>query len=76
MATATVASGKRVNFVLSERSHADLLALARETSRSMTDIVRLGLGLVKVALEAERAGNRLVVTDSGGKPLKELVLPA
>jgi hypothetical protein len=41
----------------------------------MTDVVRLGLGLVKIALEAKKDGNRLVVTNSEGQPLKEIVLP-
>jgi hypothetical protein len=41
----------------------------------MTDVVRLGLGLVKIALEASKNGNRLVVTNAEGQPLKEIVLP-
>jgi hypothetical protein len=67
--------GRRVNFVLSERAHADLVALSKETMRSMTELVRLGLGLVKLALEAERSGNKLIVTTTDGQPLKEIVLP-
>ena len=69
------AAGKRVNFILSEKSHSDLAALAESTHRSMTDVVRLGLGLVKIALEASKSGNRLVVTSADGQPLKEIVLP-
>ncbi len=69
------ATGKRVNFILSERAHSDLIALAESTHRSMTEVVRLGLGLVKIALEASRNGQRLVVTSSEGQPLKEIVLP-
>jgi len=41
----------------------------------MTELVRVGLGLVKLALEAERKGHRLVVTTSDGQPIKEIVLP-
>jgi hypothetical protein len=77
-AAATLASsstGKRVNFILSEKSHSDLAALAESTHRSMTDVVRLGLGLVKIALEANKNGHRLVVTNEEGQPLKEIVLP-
>ena len=74
-AGAATSAGKRVNFILSERAHADLNALAESSHRSMTDIVRLGLGLVKIALEASRNGNRLVVTNPEGQPLKEIVLP-
>jgi len=71
----STAPGKRVNFILSEKSHSDLAALAESTHRSMTDVVRLGLGLVKIALEASKNGNRLVVTNAEGQPLKEIVLP-
>jgi len=74
-AGAATAVGKRVNFILSERAHSDLTTLAESTHRSMTEIVRLGLGLVKIALEASRNGNRLVVTSAEGQPLKEIVLP-
>jgi hypothetical protein len=68
--------GKRVNFVLSEKAHSDLVSFAKETRRSMTELVRLGLGLIKIALEAERAGNKLIVTNSTGEPIKEIVLPS
>lgn len=76
MAASSAAIGKRMSFILSERAHSELVTLARETRRSMTDLVRLGLGLVKIALEAERNGKRLVVTTSDGQPEKELVLPS
>jgi hypothetical protein len=74
-ATATPVLGRRVNFVLSERAHSDLVALSKATMRSMTELIRLGLGLVKLALEAERSGNKLVVTTADGHPIKEIVLP-
>lgn len=70
-----VAEGRRVNFVLSERAHSDLVNLSKTTKRSMTELVRLGLGLVKVALEAERSGQRLIITTPDGQPTKEIVLP-
>ncbi len=75
-ATPSAIIGKRVNFVLSDKAHSELVTLARETKRSMTELIRLGLGLVKIALEAERNGNRVVVTTPEGRPVKELVLPS
>ena len=66
---------KRVNFVLSGKAHSDLAKLARDTNRSMTDVLRLGLGLAKLALEAERADHRLIVASADGQPLREIVLP-
>ena len=70
-----VLAGKRVNFILSERAHSELVNLSRGTMRSMTELIRLGLGLVKLALEAERNGQRLIVTTAEGQPVKEIVLP-
>ena len=75
MPTATSSLPKRVNFLISERAHGELVRLAKESNRSITDILRLGLGLAKLALEAERSSNRLIVTTSDGQPLKEIVLP-
>ena len=74
-ATTSALSGKRVNFVLSDRAHAELVNLAKDSKRSMTEILRLGIGLVRLALEAERKGQRLIVTTAEGDPVKELVLP-
>ena len=76
MATTTPLAGRRVNFVLSEKAHTDLVGLSKDSMRSMTELVRLGLGLVKLALEAQQNGNRLVVTTADGRPLKEIVLPS
>ena len=67
---------KRVNFLLSERAHGELSALSRRTRRSMTELVRLGLGLARLAVEAEEKGHRLVVVNAEGQPLKEIVLPS
>ena len=75
MGTTTPLAGRRVNFVLSEKAHTDLVALSRHSMRSMTELVRLGLGLVKLALEEQHNGNKLVVTTADGRPLKEIVLP-
>ena len=75
MQTTTPVVGRRVNFVLSEKAHTDLVSLSKHSMRSMTELVRLGLGLVKVALEAQQNGNKLVVTTADGQPLKEIVLP-
>jgi hypothetical protein len=76
METTTPVVGRRVNFVLSEKAHTDLVGLSKHSMRSMTELVRLGLGLVKVALEAQQNGNKLVVTTADGQPLKEIVLPS
>jgi hypothetical protein len=66
---------KRVNFVLSGKAYSELAMMSKRTGRSMTELVRLGLGLIKVALEAEVNGHKLIVTTLEGNPLKEIILP-
>ena len=73
--TPTSFAGRRLSLNLSEKAHSELLALSKETRRSMTEIVRLGIGLVKLAMEAERRGERLIITAPDGHPRKEIVLP-
>ena len=70
------ATGKKVNFNVSTRAYEELSELARQTQRSVTEIIRLGISLAKIAIDAERDGHKFVVTTSDGKPLKELVLPS
>jgi len=66
---------KRVKFVLSEKAYSELALMSKRTGRSMTELVRLGLGLIKIALEAEENSHKLIVTNADGNPLKEIVLP-
>jgi hypothetical protein len=67
---------KRLNFVLSEKAHSELTTMARRTRRSMTELIRLALGLLKIALEAQQNGHKVIVTSADGQPLKEIVLPS
>lgn len=70
------AAPRRLNFNVSEKAYNELNLLARTTHRSMTEIVRLGVGLAKITLEAEQQGGRLVIANSKGDPIKEIVLPS
>jgi len=71
-----ISSGARkVNFNVSEQAYTELSLLAKETQRSMTEIIRLGIALAKIALLAQRQRQRLVIADEHGTPVKELVLP-
>ena len=76
MALAELVETKRINFHLSERAHAELQRMSRETHRSMTELLRLALGLLKVAFEADRNGHKIVIASADGNPVKEIVLPA
>jgi hypothetical protein len=66
---------KRLAITLSERAYNDLKKIAANTSRPMSDVIRIGIGLYKVAAEVSRENNKLMVVSREGKPLKEIVLP-
>jgi hypothetical protein len=66
---------KRLSLILSDSVFDDLVALSKERRTSMTEIVRLALGLVKVAIREAKAGNKLVVARPNGEVIKELILP-
>jgi hypothetical protein len=72
---AIAAAKARLNVNLSERAREEVNGLSDDTGRSITDLVRIGLSLVKVVFEESRQGNKLIVTTADGKPLKELVIP-
>lgn len=65
----------KVIFNIGAKARDELRAMSRENSRSMTEIIRVGVGLARVAFEAQRAGNKLVVVSPAGEAIKEIVLP-
>jgi hypothetical protein len=65
---------KRLNINLPESVYDNLQLLATQSQRSMTDIIRTALSLVKIAIEANQAGNKLAVVDHYGKLQKEIVI--
>ncbi len=66
---------RRLNINLPTSIANDLEALAQKSGRSMTEVVRNALGLVKIASDAADNNQKLVITDEKGKPVKEIVLP-
>jgi len=66
---------KRVNLNLAAKSYQDLETLARRTERSMTDVIRFGLALVKLYLEETSQGRKLVIASAKGKPISEIRFP-
>ena len=66
---------RRLNFILSEPAYHELQDLSRQSRRSMTEIVRYGIGLVKLAAEAHRNKHRLMIVDEDNKAVKEIVIP-
>jgi hypothetical protein len=69
------AGEKRLNLILSTSAYEDLSAVAKKRQTTMTEIVSLGLGLVKVAIHEAEKGNKLIVANPDGQVLTELVLP-
>jgi hypothetical protein len=66
---------RRLNHIVPEKLYQQISELSRETRLDLTDLVRLGLGLVILIIKEAQQGNKLIVTDSTGVPLKEIVLP-
>ena len=66
---------RRLNVNLPEASYQELKDLAKRNGRSLTEVVKLALRLVKVALDERAEGNRLAITTSDGLLLKEIILP-
>jgi hypothetical protein len=53
----------------------ELRALADSSHRSMTELVKDAFALAKIAYEEKQRGNKIAITDSDGKLIKELVMP-
>jgi predicted negative regulator of RcsB-dependent stress response len=68
-------SKQRLNLNLTDSARQEINSLAEQSSRTITELVRLALSLLKVIIDERNAGNKLVVTTREGKPLKELVIP-
>ncbi len=68
-------STRRLDFILSESAYRELGDLSRQSRRSMTEIVRYGIGLFKLAMEARRNKQRLMVVDGRGNVVAEIVVP-
>jgi len=68
-------SVKRLNVNLPVLVWQELTQLCVRTGKNMTEIVRLGLSLVALAINEKAAGNKLAVTTPDGTVIKEVVLP-
>lgn len=67
-------AGKRLNINLSPQTAADLQSVVDASGRSMTEVVRSALSLVKLAQEVRSKNQKLIVADANDKPLKEVVI--
>jgi hypothetical protein len=53
----------------------DMVEEKRRSGRDITELVKLGWQLTKIALREQRQGNALAVVSADGRILKELVIP-
>jgi hypothetical protein len=67
---------RRLNLNLSGDVFDELARLAKKRKTSMTEVVRLALSLVRIAINEAGKGNKVVICDPAGKPLREVVLPS
>src|SRR5258708_218750 len=65
----------RLNLIFSPEVYDKLNAFRKERLSSLTELIRLALGLLDVAMTESRAGNKLLVVTPDNKAAKELVLP-
>lgn len=75
MAPSAPKAGKRLNLILSAGIYKDLNEMAEQRGTTMTEVVRLALGLIKVVIAEINKGHKLVVVRENGDVLKELILP-
>jgi hypothetical protein len=66
---------QRVNLNLPMKSYQDLEILADKTGRTMTDILRFGLSMVKLYLEETEQGRKLFIASPNGKAISEIRFP-
>lgn len=65
---------KRLNVNLPRDAYEELKGLADKSHRSMTEVVRTALGLVKIAMEEEEKKNSLAIINRNDEVVKEIVL--
>jgi hypothetical protein len=66
----------RLNVNIPESARAEVDQLVEISGRSITELVRFGLSLVKVVLHESKLGNKIVVATEDGRAIKELIIPS
>ncbi len=68
-------SVRKFNMLLSASAHKEIGAIAADNGVSLAEVVRLGIGLVKLAMEAERSGFRLMTVNADNEAVMEIKMP-
>jgi hypothetical protein len=63
----------RYNLILSGKSYEEMRAMSSARRWSLSEYVKLALGLVSLLTEAKDSGNKMMIFTADGKPIKEIV---
>ena len=72
---ASAPTRSRLSLNLTDEGRNEVNALASGSHRSITELVRLALSVLKVIIDERKLGHKLIVASSDGQPIKELVIP-
>jgi hypothetical protein len=71
----TAPETKRLSLNLTISAFEELKRISQDLGTSMKEVLRLALGLVRIAVDEAKRGNKLVIMTQGGEQLREIVLP-
>jgi hypothetical protein len=66
---------RRLSLNLTVGAFEELKRISQDLGTSMKEVLRLSLGLVRIAVDEAKRGNKLVIVTQGGEQLREIVLP-
>jgi hypothetical protein len=66
---------RRLSLNLPESLYEDLAALADSQGKTMTEVVRTGLGLAHIAYTQVNKRQKLMITNIDGDPIREILIP-
>ena len=69
------AAARQLNINLPENVATQLEDIAKNSHLTMADVMQTALALVKIATDAQKNNQKLVVADRSGKPIQEIILP-
>ncbi len=74
-AAAPAKAPEKVSFNLTPRAAETLRRISEESHLSMTEVVRVSLGLMGVVWDELQSNNRLVIAAPDGTHLRDIILP-
>jgi hypothetical protein len=66
---------RQLNINLPESITDELQDIATHSNVSMPALIQMALAVVKIASDASKNNQKLVLVDQNGKPIKEIVMP-